>query len=819
MLFYLLLALCCSQFSTAQDCASPSFSFVGHVNPEELDLTTLPGTVIASFPVENVRSVRGYASDNDTLYLDVRLSGTELQFFTTEHFPKYEEHEILLAVLLQAVYTCTSTEKRGFYRQSFKLANNHAPKFLADNYRAQVPLPLPKNFDISPFLADGKGVRARDIDLVNNSVIFTVRNNNYIYVESQPVQDDPKEFKAILRFKDQVLKMPDILNLTLTATDQGVPPKASQVNVVIEPDITIIYDDPPMFKETFVNVTIDENLLITLELIPGTKTDDVRYSIEGPDSLFFKHSVWSNNTGLDLELINVEALPATKGYLNIVAIAQRSELQRATSVILITIPHETGPEIPTEHVEKVLSVLHLEEMTNHNSVFPLAFKHCMYTVESQEPGSYFYADDSKNFLSATPFDRENEQLFAGLEYPQFWIVLKLACDEKVRSNVGANHTTPNGPMRDIEYSTVRTHLNVIVEDINDNSPVFSYPQNNACFAYPSGQLSERILPEQLLKVEATDRDFGLNAIIRYTLSENDYFGIDPKTGVMHPLRTALSAGTRIDLQIFATDRDGASDGNTSSMTICVVGASEDQLAVMIVDELDPPALQEMLDKLGEMKGYTVRTLRNVHSVAQQQTSTKRQSSKINSSSTAIVYAFDESYLLTHSELVSLIESSETTLPSANILRVNDLFAVQQPPIPQGDSTVLYPYIIVAAFCGVLALSMAAAAFYYRAKLRNSLARDPHDGSKRCSDNSSAPIVENAHVVPPTNPPSDEAKGQEALRTPVRSLSDLLSIDEVPEKAEAINSPRLADSRLGDSRQKKSLTFNERVEKIEIFERL
>ncbi|XP_035791227.1 protocadherin beta-11-like isoform X2 [Anopheles albimanus] len=814
MLFYLLFLICLSQSSTAQDCASPSFSFVGHVNPEELDLTTPPGTVVASFPVENVRSVRGYTNDQDTLYLDVRLNGTELQFFTTEHFPKYEEHEILLAVLVQAVYTCTSTEKRGFYRQSFKLANNHAPKFLLDNYRAQVPLPLPKNFDISPFLSDGKGVRARDIDLVNNSVEFTIPYNSYIYVESQPVQDDPKEFKAILRLRDQVLKMPDILNLTLTATDKGVPSKAALVNVVIEPDITIIYDDPPMFKETFVNVTIDKNLLIKLELIPGTKTDDVRYSIDGPDSQYFKLSVWSNNTGLDLELINVETLPATKGYLNVVAIAERSELQRATSVILITIPHENGPEIPTEHVEKVLSVMHLDEMTSHTSVFPLALQNCVYAVESQEPGSYFYEDKSKNVLSSTPFDREDEALFAGLEYPQFWIVLKLACDEKMPFSVSANYTTPNGPMRDIEFSTDRTHLNVIVDDINDNSPVFSYPQNNSCFAYPSGQLSERILPEQLLKVEATDRDFGLNAIIRYTVSENDYFGIDPKTGVIHPLRTALTAGTRIDLHVFATDRDGASDGNTSSMSICVVGASEDQLVVMIVDELDPPALQEMLDKLGEMKGYTVKTLRNVHSVAQQQKSAKRQSSKADSTSTAIVYAFDKSYLLTHTELVSLIESSESAFPSANILRVNDLFSIQQPSAPEGESALLYPYIIVAAFCGVLALSMAAAAFYYRAKLRNSLARDPLDGAKRCSDNSNAPIVENAHVVPPTNPPSDDAiakeNRQEAVRMPVRSLSDLLSIDEVPEKVEAINSPQLG--------MKKSLTFNENVEKIEIFER-
>ncbi|XP_052861519.1 opsin, ultraviolet-sensitive-like isoform X2 [Anopheles cruzii] len=192
LLFVIVFLIHSLHFSATQECTSSSFDFANHVNNDELDLTTPPDTVIASFPVEHVRSVTVIVSEAHPLYINVRIADRLLEFFTTEHFPQYEEREVQVILLLQMTYGCTTGEKRGLYRQKLKLANNHAPKFLEERYAAQVPLPLPKNFDISPFLADGRGIMARDIDLVNNAVVFGVSENDYVYVESRQVDGDTR---------------------------------------------------------------------------------------------------------------------------------------------------------------------------------------------------------------------------------------------------------------------------------------------------------------------------------------------------------------------------------------------------------------------------------------------------------------------------------------------------------------------------------------------------------------------------------------------------------------------------------------------------
>uniref|UniRef100_A0A182PDT8 Cadherin domain-containing protein n=1 Tax=Anopheles epiroticus TaxID=199890 RepID=A0A182PDT8_9DIPT len=294
-------------------CSSPTFNFLMYSHPEELDLTTAPGSVIASFAVEHVRSATVI---DQTGYIEVRVIGANLQFLTTDAFAQYEEHEIQAVLIIPVTYECTIGSKQGIYRHYLKMTNNHAPRFLQDGYNAVVPLPLPKHFDVTPFMANGAGIMARDIDLINNTVTFSVSENDYLAIESHAVTDDPKQFKAILRLKEQILKMPNELELTVTATDAGVPPKSTQVSVVIEPDLSIVYDDPPVFKQTFLNRTIEKDLLLELELIPGTETHDVQYSVEGSDAQYFTQTVWANNTGLDLKVIDLQDIPKTKSMLN-----------------------------------------------------------------------------------------------------------------------------------------------------------------------------------------------------------------------------------------------------------------------------------------------------------------------------------------------------------------------------------------------------------------------------------------------------------------------------------------------------------------------
>uniref|UniRef100_A0A182N8A6 Cadherin domain-containing protein n=1 Tax=Anopheles dirus TaxID=7168 RepID=A0A182N8A6_9DIPT len=744
---------CVNRDETTAGCSSPTFDFDFYRHPEELDLTTSPQTVIASFVVENVRSA---TVDDKASYITVRLVGSELQFLTTEAFAQYEEHETLAFIIVQVSYECTTgPSPAGTYRHHLKLANNHAPRFLQETYEALVPLPLPKHFDVSPFIANGAGVMARDIDLVNNEVTFSIADNDYMIVESLAIPNDPKQFKAILRLKEQVLKMPNKLELTVTATDNGVPTKSSQVSVFIEPDLSIVYDDPPEFKETFVNRTIEKDLLLQLELIPGTETNDVQYTVEGIDAQYFTLVRWANNTGVDLKVNDLQDLPNSKTFLNVIVVARRSELQKTTCVVLLDIPPDSLPETPDTTVEKVLGVLHLKEMIEHRDIFPLAVESCVYTILSQTPGDYFFIQDAEHSLSSKAFDREDGNLFSELDFPQFWIVLQLKCTSLSTLNPQDEpYTSPInrlGPMRDIDFSTTLTHLNVIVEDVNDNSPEFSYPLNNARVAFPSPRLVQKILPENLLKVEASDRDEGINAVIRYALAVNSHFDIDPQTGVIFPLKTVFATDDSTSLEIFATDRDGAEDGNTSVMRITVYKASDDQLAALTVDEIDPDALYSTLREISSKEGIQIELIKNVFSVTGDEGKTNSRSSTARYTTTAVVYAFKDDNLLLHDELQSIIESLPTNL-TLRFLKINDLFGAQA-TINDPESSVIYPYIIVAAFFGTLAVAMAAAAFYYRAKTRQPIMGDDDAiFPPRSSDGSDTIIVENDHQFSSSTPP-------------------------------------------------------------------
>uniref|UniRef100_A0A182MGB7 Cadherin domain-containing protein n=1 Tax=Anopheles culicifacies TaxID=139723 RepID=A0A182MGB7_9DIPT len=813
MLLFLSVLAICVRLYAAQECSSPTFSFTSHLNTELLDLTTLPHVVIASFPVEHVRSATVQTQDS---YIESRLSGTELQFVTTEAFALYEEREIQQVIIIQVFYECTTGLKAGIYRQFLKLANNHAPRFLQEAYEALVPLPLPKNFDLSPYLANGAGIMARDIDLENNTVTFSVSANDYMLIESHAVPDDPKQFKAILRLKEQVLKMPNKLELTVTAVDAGIPQKTSEVSVTIEPDLSIVYDDPPEFKETFINRTIEKDLLLQLELIPGTETSDVQYSVEGTDATFFTVSVWSNNTGIDLKVNNLDTLPNAKAFLNVVVVARRSQLQKTSCVVLLNIPSESLPEPPKTTVEKVLSVLHLEEMSTHQDIFPLVIDSCTYSIQSQTPGEYFFIQDSS--LASKAFNREDADLFTGLDFPQFWIVLKLLCP--VRSTLEAesynHHTIDAGPMKDIEYATDLTHLNIIVDDINDNSPVFDFPTNNERFAFPSASLAQKLLPDQLLTVVASDLDEGINAVIRYSLTKNDHFDIHPQTGVIFPLNSVFAHEESVSIEIFASDRDGAEDGNISTMKLHVHKVTEAQLVALTVSNMDPDTFESTLQEISVKANIQMGTIRSVHSVdGEASNPNSRSTVSARYTTTAIVYAFQEDRLLRQDELQRVFESADTNL-TVKVSKINELYGGSV-TIIDSDTTVIYPYIIVAAFFGTLAMAMAAAAFYYRAKARQpNVSDDTSAYPSRSSDVSDAIIVDNVHNISASTPPSEDYKISGGIITEsddnLRPLSELLTI-----KEDAEHDDKTAPTPPTQQERKKSIKFNENVERIEVLE--
>ncbi|EAT36575.1 AAEL011343-PA [Aedes aegypti] len=638
----LVLGICCFLVTqvSSQDCQSDTYDFHRYYNESHyLNLTTRPNELIAKFTVSNVRAA---STSND--YLNVTVEGDQLIFSTTEKFANYEKLEVVLRMHLEITYSCTSGTFVGSYYQNLLEANNHAPKFSRNLYDVTVPLPLPKNFDLSPFIDDGKGITAIDYDLVNNTVDFTIGENKYVKVESLQIGD--KEFRAVLRLKEQVLKLPEVVELNLVGTDRGVPAKNSSAKVVINLDSTIEYNEPPAFKKTFITEDFNAEVGITIvvELIPGTVHEEVEYTLVGEDVMFFRMSIQEDKSRATVVVNKELQLPKDKFFLNVVVEAKRTELQKAECVILVDLKRSGSSASNVTAVENTLSVLHLEEERIHEQVFPSRVHDCTYEIIHELPNrteKVFSVDESTGWIVSSKFDREDTDLFASVDPPQFQIVLQLRCPSSAGSTI-----LPPVFVDNIPYSIDTTYLNVIVDDINDHSPEFTYPSQDEVFAFPVARLSEQLLPSKLLQVVAHDLDAGLNAIVRYTIDDNDHFGVDPKSGVVYPLKNALVDEEPVELEIIATDRDGAEDGNVAKLKIRVVPALPYQMSFLQMENVNEDQLADKLETIESLTSLVIRTITGGYTSLGGSTKKQRSSNTVQR---LIVAAFDEQWELISSE--------------------------------------------------------------------------------------------------------------------------------------------------------------------------
>lgn len=206
-------------------------------------------------------------------------------------------------------------------------------------------------------------------------------------------------------------------------------------------------------------------------------------------------------------------------------------------------------------------------------------------------------------LESISLDRE-DRIFDEYDVPQIQIKLKLNCGEvqisanqfeqlgryqsppvnvtKLPSPRSINPSIGDGRWytltNDIDFTSDMTVINLIIEDVNDNYPIFD-PATPSLVGYPEPEIANHIIPPHLVIVHATDRDAGMNAIIKYTLEENNSFQINPNSGMITPL-DGWSNVESVELTIHATDNFGAANGLTSSHNLTVKRLKEKHLTVV-----------------------------------------------------------------------------------------------------------------------------------------------------------------------------------------------------------------------------------------------
>ena len=87
----------------------------------------------------------------DKLYIDARLVGNTLIVFAGDELKNYDKEQQARQIALLITFGCTTGTKTLRFDQNFLNENNHNPIFDKESYNFNLPLPLPKEFDIALF--------------------------------------------------------------------------------------------------------------------------------------------------------------------------------------------------------------------------------------------------------------------------------------------------------------------------------------------------------------------------------------------------------------------------------------------------------------------------------------------------------------------------------------------------------------------------------------------------------------------------------------------------------------------------------------------
>lgn len=127
-----------------------------------------------------------------------------------------------------------------------------------------------------------------------------------------------------------------------------------------------------------------------------------------------------------------------------------------------------------------------------------------------------------------------------------------------------------------QYQTV--NVKIILEDVNDNKPVFSkYPY----FA----QISPYVhIGSEIVRVSATDRDKGVNGEVVYKFSEDYHtskFRINANTGAISSVANLVSdVGKIFHIEVIASDRGTPALSSSSLVEIKIVDGYDTSAVVL-----------------------------------------------------------------------------------------------------------------------------------------------------------------------------------------------------------------------------------------------
>ncbi|XP_066053565.1 protocadherin gamma-A10-like [Chamaea fasciata] len=358
--------------------------------------------------------------------------------------------------------------------------------------------------------------------------------------------------------------------LVLRASDGGDPARTGTARIRVT--VLDANDNAPMFSQAEYTVRVPEDVPVGSVLVTVRATDadeglngDVKYSFKKITEKASQILQLDADTGAITLLRSLDFEEGDSYQLEVQANDGGALFDTATVVVTITDVNDNAPELTISSTLNEIS----EDAPSGTVV---ALLHVQ-DRDSGENGEIRCSLDE-----GVPFRLEKT-------FKDFYrVVTARELDREQVSEYNVTVRAADGGSPALQSSAV---LALRVLDVNDNAPVFAEERYSARLA------ENNAAGALVLRVRATDADWGQNARVRYRLSEgrvrgaplSSYVSVQAETGALYALRSLDYEQVR-ELQLWVRAEDGGAPALSSNVSVRLQIVDENDNAPQV---LYPPA--------------------------------------------------------------------------------------------------------------------------------------------------------------------------------------------------------------------------------------
>ncbi|KAM8848083.1 uncharacterized protein ACB058_011870 [Synchiropus picturatus] len=422
---------------------------------------------------------------------------------------------------------------------------------------------------------------ARDLDVGQYSVHqYKLSLNEYFKIE---IKDRGQDRKIPFLILQKQLDRETVAQhkLRLIAVDGGKPANSGSIDIII--NVLDVNDNSPVFSKDVLTVSLNENVPVGTVVFQVNATD--------PDDGANGEIVYSFGDEVDAKLMELFDIDPNTGEIKVKG---EIDFEESITYEIDIKASDKGPVPLTADKSVIINVVDVNDNAPEIEVTSL-FTSIKEDSKTGTTVALISVRDLDSGLNGKVICSINQDvpfmLSPSLQENMYAVVTKSHLDREIISNYDVTITAHDAG--EPSFSAKKT-INVVVSDVNDNSPEFSLTPYTF-------YLNENNKPgASVFSVKASDSDEGDNALISYHISRDaninnklvSFLNMNPETGVITALKSFdFETVKSFQFQVVATD--SGSPSLSSNVTV----------NVFILDQNDnPPVILYPVNSNGSAEG-------------------------------------------------------------------------------------------------------------------------------------------------------------------------------------------------------------------------